>query len=101
MHLSLLLDLSLLSLALNDFQDGSQAILPIIKTRGYLAPLLLAEDAVRGAVHKEHLLLLRELAFHEPCADHVDDPHLDVRVRNLQGFGDAPIVDLAAGCAGC
>ncbi len=82
-------------LATDDDQDVAQRLLPGFDAGSNLAPLLLSKDAVGGAVNKENLLLLGKLALDESCANNVDDPHLNVRLWNLQSLGDAAVWDLA------
>jgi hypothetical protein len=100
MQLALLLRLSSLALAPHDLEDIAQRFLPGIETGSDFAPLLLAEDAVGGAVDEEDLFLLGQLALDEPGADHVDDPHLDVLGGDLQRLGDALVLELAGAGGG-
>jgi hypothetical protein len=88
-----------LSFPLHHLQHTPHALLPGIQARGHLAPLLLAKHAVGRLVHKEHLLLLRELALHESGTDHVNDPHLDIFGGDLERLGNALVFEFAGRCA--
>ena len=78
-------------------QHGAPAVDPVAE----LAPLLLAEHAVRRPVDQEDLLLLGQLALDEAGADDVDGPQLDLLGGYLQRLRDALVGDLAARDASC
>src|SRR5690242_17793085 len=73
-----------LLLLLDDLKYTNQAIPPHVEPARNLSPLVLAKDAVCGAVDQECLVELAELALNESGADHIDDPHLNVFAGNLQ-----------------
>ena len=83
--------------------DGDEVVdngLVLVDAGAELAPLLLAEDAVGGAVDEEDLLLLGQAALDQFGADDVDGPQLDLAGGDLQGAGNGLVGDLAVGRAG-
>lgn len=72
----------------HDGEDALQTRPPRIQPPLHLSPLLLAKDPIRAAMDEEGLVQLGQLAFHQPRPDHVDDPHLHVFARDLQGARD-------------
>lgn len=92
--LTVLLLLCSCLLASDDNKNVAQGLLPRLNTVGNLAPLLLGEDTVSGAVDEENLLLLGELSLDEAGADDVDNPHLNIGLWDLEALGNACVWDL-------
>ena len=84
-------------LGAHDTQDTVQTASPDHQASLDLGPLLLAKDAVGGAVDEELLSQLRELALDQPGADGINDPFLDVGGRHAQRGGDGGIGQRASG----
>jgi hypothetical protein len=96
LNLTLLLGLGVGLLLTHDAKDVLQSCPPVINSVGQLLVLLLAEDTVCNLVNEELLALLGELALDKTGTDHVNGPHLDLVLGDLQSLGDLGVFDFAA-----
>lgn len=96
LDLALLLCLGVGLLLAQNAQNVLQGCPPVVNPVGQLLVLLLAKDAVCDLVNKEFLALLGKLALNKSGTDHVNGPHLNLGLGNLESLGDLGVLDLAA-----
>ncbi|KAI6766770.1 hypothetical protein HG531_011992 [Fusarium graminearum] len=96
LNLTLLLGLGIGLFLAQDAKDVLQSCPPVVDSVGQLLVLLLTEHTVCDLVNEELLALLGKFTLDEASANHIDSPHLNLILGDLQSLGDLGVFNFAA-----